>query len=126
MSRSLLTLVTLSIAFQIVGCSKPPEPLSASDRAYMEKRIPELEREIRDVEADIEHRRSIGGLGDEIGTTGPETWSQRFQSEIDYHQSLITAFRESLVKGVKVLPPERFRKSCGYCSSPDKFCFVDD
>jgi len=52
-----------------------------------------------------------------------ETFNDRFQSRLSYYQSLKGAFNESLTRGVKVPPPERFRNSIGYEKSPDRAYF---
>lgn len=105
-----------------VSASLWPIRWTESDRAYMQRRIKECDKDLEEIQKDIKWRRDFNGLGDLIGNSD-ETWGDRFHSRLCYYQSLKDAFTESLERGVKVAPPERFRNSYGYEKSPDRRYF---
>ena len=106
----------------IIALTKP-ESLTTNEIVYIRNRIPELSVEIAKVRERINYRLSYGALYGRIGDASNETWSDRYQSEIDYFKSIQSGLLGGLRTGRKIMPPERFRRSIGYENSPDKNYF---
>lgn len=65
------------------------QPLTDQDREKVENHIASLEKEIENVDNRISHRRSFGGLYDQIGSASSETFS-------DHYQNLKSKYREDI------------------------------
>lgn len=82
------------------------EKLTDQERSVIQGTfIPDLEAQKENLMQRMNFRSSFNGLNDQIGSAGPETFAQRYQSSINICDAWINAFKKELESGRKIAPP---------------------